>query len=311
MKILVLGAGGIGGMVGGRLAAAGADVTFLVHGPRRQALEAQGLRIESPYYGDATVPVRAITQDAVTQAYDLVVLACKAYSLDSAIDAIRPAVGEGSCVLPLLNGLAHIERLNAEFGQERVLGGSIKMQVTLTAQGVIRQLSDWQTLTFGEQDGRVSERTQAFRDWLAKAGIEAKLSTQIMHDMWMKLVHLATVAGMTCLMRANVGEIARTPEGTALCRRFLETNAAIATHAGYAPSAAFLAPYHALFADTENKYEASMLRDLESGGRIEADHIVGDMLQRCRQAGLDDTLHVAAYTNVKAYEQRRDAGRLS
>ncbi|MFA7532648.1 MAG: 2-dehydropantoate 2-reductase [Castellaniella sp.] len=310
MKILVLGAGGIGGMVGGRLAAAGADVTFLVHEGRKKALDAQGLRIESPYYGDATVAVKACTQSEINEAYELIVLACKAYSLDSAIDAIRPAVGEGSHVLPLLNGLAHIERLNAEFGPERVMGGSIKMQVTLTADGIIRQLSDWQTVTFGEQDGQASDCAKRFESWLQKVGIEARLSPQIMHEMWMKIVHLSTVAGMTCLMRANVGEIARTPEGTALGRRFLQTNAAIASHAGYTPSESFLAPYLALFADTESKYEASMLRDLESGGRIEADHILGDMLQRCRQAGLDDTLHLAAYTNVKAFEQRRDANRL-
>ena len=309
MKILILGAGGIGGIVGGRLAQNGVDVTFLVREGRKQALQADGLRIESPY-GDAKVPVTAKLKSEIGPDYDLVLLTCKAYDLDSAIDTIRPAMAGSACVLPILNGMAHIARLNEEFGQDKVLGGTIKMQVTLTPEGIVRQLSDWQTLTFGEQDGRISDRTSTFKSLLEKTGIEAKLSEHVMREMWMKMVHLSTVAGMTCLMRANIGEIARTPEGTALLQRFLRTNAEIAAHAGHRPEDKFLQTYLDLFTETDSRYEASMLRDLEKGGRIESEQIVGDMLRQCRKAGLDDTLHLAAYTHVKAFEQRRDAGRL-
>ena len=309
MNVLVLGAGGIGGLVGGRLAQHGCQVTFLVRDKRKAQLDRDGLRIESPQ-GNAQVAVRSITQSEVTPAYDLVLLTCKAYDLDGAIEAIRPAMAPHTVVLPLLNGIAHMERLNQTFGAARVAGGTARMQVTLTPDGIIRQLNDWQTVTFGEQDGQLSDRLKAFQSALQVTGIEAKLSPAILRELWMKLVHLATVASGTCLMRANIGEIARTPEGTQLLNRLLQLNADIARHAGYAPEESFLDGYRKLFATRDATYEASMLRDLEKGGQVEAEQIVGFMLAQCRAAGLDDALHLAAYTHVKAYEQRRDAARL-
>ena len=309
MKILFLGAGGIGGLVGGRLAQHGADVTFLVREKRQAQLQADGLRIESPQ-GNAQVRVKTLLKSQVGADYDLVVLTAKAYDLDDAIDTLRPALAGEAAILPLLNGIAHIERLNQEFGAARVLGGTARMQVTLTPEGVVRQLNDWQTVTFGEQDGSESARLQTFKGLLAKTGIEAKLSTNIMRELWLKLVHLATVASATCAMRANLGEIARTPEGTALLLRLLDTNAEIAARAGHRPDEKFLQTYRDLFATRDAKYEASMLRDLEKGGQIESEQVIGYMLQRCRAAGLPDAMHLMAYTHVKAYEQRRDAGRL-
>lgn len=309
MKVLVLGAGGIGGLVGGRLAQTGADVTFLVRGKRRAQLAEQGLRLASQF-GDMTLPVKTVLQAELKPEFDLVLLTCKAYDLASAIDSIRPGTHPGTAILPLLNGLAHLEQLNQAFGAANVLGGTAKMQVTLTPEGVVRQLNDWQTVTFGEQSGALTARVEQFQQLLAKTGIEAKASTNILGDLWFKLVHLATVAGMTCLMRANLGEIVRTPEGSALLKQFLQLNADIAAHAGHRPSEAFLASYRELFSKRDSLYEASMARDLEKGGPIEGEQILGFMLEQCRAAGLPDALHLAAYTHVKAYEERRAAGRL-
>lgn len=308
-KILVLGAGGIGGLFGGRLAEHGADVTFLVRDKRKAQLAAQGLRIESRF-GNASIPVKARLQSEIGADYDIVLLTCKAYDLPSAIEAIRPAMQGRAAVLPLLNGYAHIEQLNELFGAKNVVPGTARIQVTLTPEGVVRQLNEWQTITFGEQDGSASERLKALKALFDATGVECRLSANIVRDLWWKLVHLATVAGMTCVMRANIGEIARTPEGSALFLSFLETNAAIAAHFGHAPDEAFLKTYRELARNREAPYEASMLRDLEKGGPIEGEHILGFMLRKCREAGLPDTLHVAAYTHVKAYEERRAAGRL-
>lgn len=309
MRILVLGAGGIGGLFGGRLCEAGADVTFLVREKRRAQLAEQGLRIESQF-GDATLKVDTVLQSELKPDYDLVLLTCKAYDLASAIDTVRPAMKGNTAMLPLLNGLAHMEVLNSEFGRENVLGGTARVQVTLKPDGVVKQLNDWQTITFGEQDGAVSDRATEFKALLDKTPVEAKLSPDIMRELWMKLVHLSTVAGMTCLMRANLGEVARTPEGSELLKTFFGTNAAIATHAGYLPDEKFTNQYMQLFSQRDSLYEASMLRDLEKGGQIESEQILGFMLRKCREAGQPDALHLAAYTHVKAYEQRRDAGRL-
>jgi 2-dehydropantoate 2-reductase len=184
------------------------------------------------------------------------------------------------------------------------------MQATLTPEGVVRQLNDWQTVTFGEQDGSDSARTRALKALFDRTPIEAKVSADILRELWLKLVHLATVAGMTCLMRANLGEIIRTPEGSALLKTYFGINVAIATHAGYRPDDKFIATYTDLFSQRDSRYEASMLRDLEKGGPVESEQILGAMLARCRAAGQPDALHLAAYTHLKSYEERRAAGRL-
>lgn len=309
MRILILGAGGIGGLLGARLIEAGADVTFLVRDKRKGQLDEQGLHIESPF-GNAKLAVQAKLKSEIEPRYDLVLLTCKAFDLPSAIDTIRPAMSGSTAVLPLLNGLAHIALLNQKFGERNVIGGTARMQVTLTPKGVVRQLNDWQTIAFGEQDGSSSQRVTDFKALLDKTPIEGKISPDIMRELWLKLVHLSTVAGMTCLMRANLGEIVRTPEGSALLKRFFETNARIAVHAGYGPDEKFTQTYRELFSKRHSLYEASMLRDLEKGGPIESEQILGFMLQKCREANQPDALHVAAYTHVKAYEQRRAADRL-
>jgi 2-dehydropantoate 2-reductase len=309
VKFLFLGAGGIGGLVGGRLVEAGADVTFLVREKRKAQLLQHGLQIESPL-GNATLQVQAKLKSEIEPIYDLVFLTCKAYDLPSAIDSIRPALSDSAAILPVLNGIAHIARLNDEFGRKNVLGGTIKMQANLTSTGVVRQLSNWQTITLGEQDGSITERVKEAADLIAKTGIEVKLSQNVMGDLWFKLIHLSTVAGMTCLMRANIGEIVRTPDGSALLRTFFQRNIDISAHAGYRPDEKFIDTYLDLFSQRDARYEASMLRDLEKGGRIESEQILGYMLEKCRGAGIPDTLHAAAYTAVKAYEERRAAGRL-
>ncbi len=308
MRILCLGAGALGGYFGGRLAQAGADVSFLVRPGRQAQLAAEGLVIESPF-GHARLPIRTLTQ--AEPGFDIVFLTCKAYDLDSAIEAIRPAMRPGTAVLPVLNGLAHIARLQQEFGPEQVLGGLAKIQATLTPAGVVKQLNDWRWLTFGELDGSASPRTQALASLAARAeGMAAEAVPDIMARMWEKLVHLGTSALGTVLMRANTGEIARAPGGVALMHRLLERNAAIAAANGHPVRPGFIEDFRRLFADPAGAYAASMLRDLEAGGRIEADHILGFLLEAARAAGVPHELHEAGYIHAKAYEQRRDAGRL-
>lgn len=309
MKVLVLGAGAIGGYFGGRLIEAGADVTFLVRERRCRQLREQGLRIRSAY-GDADLAVNATTAPDPNARFDIVLLTCKAYDLDSAIDAVRPAVTDETAVLPLLNGLAHMESLNGAFGRDRVLGGLAKIAANLKPDGTIEHLNDWRYVTFGEQNGALSERALALKACFDRTSVIASAVPDVLQRMWEKIVHLATVAGLTCLMRASVGEIARTPYGTELMIRFLESNAAIAERSGFPVSDGFLGEYRKLFADTTSSYTASMLRDIERGGPIEADHILGFMLEQARACELDDTLHRIAYVHLKAYEQRRAANRL-
>jgi 2-dehydropantoate 2-reductase len=309
MRILSLGAGAIGGYFGGRLVEGGADVTFLVRDVRKKLLQSQGLRIESSF-GNFSRSVQAITREEIKAPFDVVLLTCKAFDLSSALDGIEPAVGANTAVLPLLNGIAHMDILNRRFGTARVLGGVAKIAATATPEGVIKHLNDWRYITFGEQDGSMSTRVTSLKEAFDKTSIVASAVPNIMQKMWEKVVHLATVAGMTSMMRASVGEIARTSEGSALLIQFLERNAEIARREGFEPSQEFLNEYRNLFRNKESPYTASMLRDLEKGAPIEADHIIGFVLEKARLHKIDDSMHRFVYTHLQAYEQRRATGRL-
>lgn len=310
MRVLVLGAGALGGYFGGRLAEAGsAEVAFLVRPARQDALARDGLRIESPF-GGWTGPVTALTAAEARPGWDVVLLACKAYDLDQAIAALRPAVDARTAILPVLNGLSHLDRLAAAFGPERVLGGLAKIQATLAPDGTVRQLNDWRWITFGERDGTMSGRVHAIEAAFAQArGVVAQAVPDIMGRMWEKLVHLGTSAIGTVLMRANVGEIVRAG-GSPFLHRLLDRNAAIAAAAGFPMRESFMAEFRALFADPESAYATSMLRDLEAGGRIEAEHILGFLLDAARRAGVPQEIHEAALLHARAHAQRREAGRL-
>ena len=311
MRILVLGAGALGGYFGGRLLEAGAaEVAFLVRPRRRAQLERDGLVVESPY-GALRRPVPLLSPGEAAPGWDAVLLACKAYDLEDAVSAIRPAVDARTAVLPVLNGISHVETLRKAFGAERVLGGIAKIQATLAPDGAVRHLNDWRFLTFGEMDGRMSPRVQALAEAASGAkGMVAAAVPDIAFRMWEKLVHLGTSAVCTALMRANVGEIARAPGGAGFMRRVLERNAAVAAANGHPMRDAFMEEYRALFSDPASAYSASILRDLEAGGRIESDHILGFLLDAARRAGVPEELHEAAFLHAKVYEQRRDAGRL-
>jgi 2-dehydropantoate 2-reductase len=308
MRILVLGAGALGGYFGGRLQQAGAEVAFLVRPRRAEQLARDGLVIESPF---GALRQQVETLAAARPGFDLVLLTCKAYDLDAAIEAIRPAMQAGTAVLPVLNGLSHVATLEAAFGRGAVLGGLAKIQATLAADGTVKHLNDWRWLTFGELDGSLSPRVQALAALASRAqGMVAEAVPDIMARMWEKLVHLGTSAIGTVLMRANTGEIARARGGVAFMQGLLARNAAIATAQGYPVRESFLKDMGAVFADPKGGYSTSMLRDLEAGGRTEADHILGFLLQAAQAAGVPEEIHAAALLHARAYDQRREAGRL-
>jgi len=305
MRILVLGAGALGGYFGARLLEAGADLAFLVRSKRQTQLRRDGLVVRCPVFGTWRQPVTALLADEARPGWDIVLLTCKSYDLEDAIAAIRPLVGPETAILPVLNGMSHIDALRAAFGPEAVLGGVAKIRATLTSAGEIHNLSDWRYLTFGEMAGGSSARTEAFAALARQGGILAEAVPDIHARLWAKLVHLGTVAAGTVLLRGSTGQIARAPGGTAFMLTLLERNAAIAAHHGAPVSAAFLEEYRALLSDPAGTYTASMLRDLEAGGRIEADPILGFLLEAGGAAGIDTTLHALAYLHAKTYEQRR------
>jgi len=310
MKVLILGAGAVGGYFGGRLAQAGADVTFLVRPKRAMALAENGLVINSPL-GNAQMAVRTVQKETVRPEYDLVILSCKAYDLDVSIVSLVDAVGPKTLVLPLLNGMAHLERLEQAFGRERVLGGTCYIASALEADGSISHLGNFQGINCGPRAGNhahakalLQELSQAY----AGVPLECKVSDNVEQDMWEKFVFLASLAAMTCLMRASVGEILAAEDGEALMREALSACVAAATAAGHAPRAESMQRTQSMLFAHGSVFSASMLRDMEAGGHVEADHILGYMLRRARAAGADSHVLTAAYCHLQAYEARRHRG---
>jgi len=308
MRILVVGAGATGGYFGGRLLESGQDVTFLVRARRATQLAERGLVIHSGF-GDVSVPSPSIVQaDSLRETFDLILLSCKAYHLPQVIEDMAPAVGANTTIVPLLNGMRHLDMLDARFGAERVLGGQCIIASTLDAEGGVRHLNRSHSLTFGERDGTRSGRVERVLDAMSKASFEPRLSTSILQDMWDKWVFLASLAGITCLMRAPVGDIMAAPGGKQATLHLLDDCRRVAEYAGYAPSDAVLARARGILTEADSSLSASMMRDLEQGGLIEADHVLGDLL--ARSGGLSDELTMlrTAYAHLMAYEARRSRG---
>jgi 2-dehydropantoate 2-reductase len=303
MRILVLGAGAIGGYFGGRLAAAGADVTFLVRPRRAEQLRQNGLIIRSPA-GDAETPAKTLLAEHATPGWDAIILACKAFDLDQAIATIRPAA-PGALIIPQLNGIRHLEVLDAAFGADNVAGGMTQIGAVMEPDGTIRHLTLTPMFRYGPRKPSQRTRTDALQATLDQGGFGPTLSDNIMLDMWQKFAFLCTLAAMTCLMRATVGQIARTQEGTALMLDTFADCVATAEAAGYPPREQFIAVMHKRLSDPDSPLAASMLRDIQGGKPIEADHIVGDMLARAKAASRPATVLRAAYAHLEAYAATR------
>ena len=309
MKTLVLGAGGIGGYFGGRLAEAGSDVTFLVREKRREQLAKDGLVVESPG-GNIRMPVKTVAAAELKPGYDIILFTCKAYDLDSAMDAIAPAAQGDAAIVPLLNGLAHFDKLDARFGRERVMGGTAHINVTLRKDGVVVNGDALNRIIFGERDKRETPRVKALAAEFAKTKADWKLSPDIEQDLWEKIVFLSALAAATCLFRGNVREIMAAPGGREAMLRLLAGNEQIATREGHPPRPAVIQSARERLTDPSGLWSASMMRDMEAGNAVEADQIIGWMLERARRHNLDDGVLSMAYTHLKTYEARRAANRL-
>jgi 2-dehydropantoate 2-reductase len=306
MQLLMLGAGGVGGYFGARLHEGGADVTFLVRPKRASILRERGLRIYG-VRGELHIkePKLLIAGELVEQSFDVVIVSCKAYDLDSSIEAIRPYVGPQTLVLPLLNGMKHVDTLDVAFGTDRILGGLAQVSSTIDANGDIKQLTDTQSLVYGARSETQQGGVERLDRALQQGNFDARLSHNIMLEMWEKFTLLTSLAAMTCLMRSNVGEIADTQDGSDLMSQMLDDCAAVGKAAGFAPRANYMTSVRGVLTQKSSVLEASMRRDMEAGGATEADHVVGDMLKRARAAGIESTLLAAAYCHLQAHEMRR------
>jgi 2-dehydropantoate 2-reductase len=308
VRALIVGAGSVGGYFGGRLAAAGRDVTFLAR-PRRATELAQGLTIVSK--GQETrVPVKVIRTGAAAGEFDLILLAVKAYQLDAAIEDLAAHVSRSSMILPVLNGMKHVDILRARFGSAHVIGGVAKIASTLDERGRVVDQADFHDLAYGEWNGERTARVLALDEFMRGAGFEARLSADIERDMWEKWVMLASLAAITCLLDGDIGQVARAPGGIDLVESLIGEVVATVEAAWRSLSDPFKTQVLSLLTNRGSSLTASMYRDMKGGHRVEADQIIGDLVMRAAAKGVATPLLSAALIRLKVYEVRQ-AGQAS
>ena len=309
MRALVIGAGSVGGYFGGRLAAAGRDVTFLVR-PRRAKELSDGLTIISK--GQETrVPARVITTGEAAREFDVILLAVKAYQLDAAIGDSAAYVSRSTMIFPVLNGMRHVEILRARFGSAQVIGGVAKIASTLDERGRIVDQADFHDLAYGEWSGERTARILALDEFMTGAGFQARLSADIERDMWEKWAMLSSLAAVTCLMDGDVGQVARVSRGDEFVRSLVGEVVAVIEAAWRPLADPFKGQVLSLLTNRGSQLTSSMYRDMKGGHRVEADQIIGDLVMRGAAKGIATPLLSATLARLKVYEERQapQAGR--
>ncbi|WP_033541093.1 ketopantoate reductase family protein [Planococcus sp. CAU13] len=299
MKILVVGA--IGGYFGGRLLEKGEDVTFLVRERRKKELEITGLNIES-VNGDCRLIPQLITKNSEPGAYDVVLLSIKSYQLEGAIDDMRPFIGDQTMVLPLLNGISHVDRLVDAFGEQSVIGGLCFVEATLDEKGTIVQPSPLNQLVYGERSGEESERIQQLKKAFDGTKAEFLLSSNINQEMWHKYLFITTMSGITTLFEEPIGPIRELESGkrtiTSLLNELEQVMAKNGAPIEPGVSLKLLEKINSL----GEGMKSSMQRDVEKKQPIEADHLQGYLLEKAQEVRVAVPVLETVYTKLKLYE---------
>jgi 2-dehydropantoate 2-reductase len=305
MRLLVIGAGSTGGYFGGRLVQAGRDVAFLVRPGRAAKLQERGLRIVSPH-GDATIQPQLVVTGEISSPYAVILLTVKGFQLEAALDDMASAVGPETMILPVLNGMEHMDVLAERFGSHCLIGCVLKVATRLDDDGSVIQLAPVQELAYGELDGSATVRVRALDKFMRGAGFDARLSQDIGREMWEKWILLATLGGINCLMRGTIGDVEAAPGGAAFGLSLLDEVVSIVSSVGTSPSDGFLVAARKQLTAKGSPLASSMYRDLQGGLPVEVEQIVGDLLRRGEHAGVATPLLAAAYTHLALYQQRID-----
>lgn len=303
----MVGAGATGGFYGGMLLRAGRDVTFLLRANRTRQIRTQGLQILTHTGEHIVLQPSIVSAEDLRRApehFDLIILSTKSYQLAGAMEDIAPAVGPHTMLLPILNGLRQFAMLDERFGAERVLGGSVRIVSDLDEQGRIHQMNALDQLSYGERSGERSNRILAVIDVMQNAGFQAILQSDILATLWQKWVLLASMGTICVLARGNAGQVALAPRAVEFAEAVVQECAAIAVANGYPPDPSFLRMHIDRMTERGSTLTSSMYRDMVKGAPVEADHILGDLLDRAQ--GVAAPLLTAAYVQLKVYE----AGRL-
>jgi 2-dehydropantoate 2-reductase len=301
MRIAVIGAGGMGGGYGMALAKAGADVTFVARGAHLAAMKSAGLKVVGTRGDFHLVPTQATDNPAEIGKVDIVLFCVKLWDLDSAGALIKPLIGADTAVIPLQNGISAPERLAAILGPEAVMGGVAQLSASITAPGVIQQVGTVTRMIFGELDGKRSRRGEDFLALCLKAGFEATLSEQILTDLWMKFILLASNAGMMALSRQPLGKLRDDPDMAPIFRAAYQEVINVGLARGIALPADALERVLDLTKHFPPTLKASMALDLDRGNRLELPWLSGRVAELGRQLGVPTPTHGMIYAMLKPY----------
>jgi 2-dehydropantoate 2-reductase len=295
MKILVLGTGGLGGYFGARLAASGAEVTFVARGEHLKAMRTQGLQIKSALGDLLLKPVAATDDPATAGSVDVVMISVKLWDTQAAVDAAAPVVGPATAVVSFQNGVDAVDVVAKKFGHHRALGGLAHIAAVIEAPGVIRHNGTMQRLTFGELDGQPSERTERLLAQCQKAGIDASVSSHIQRAIWEKFVLIVGLSAMTTLTRLPIGPIREDPLTRKLLANVMREAVAVGIAKGIDLDADAAEKQLAFIDNVPYDMIASMLGDLRRGNRLELPWLSGGVVR------LSETLNVVTPANRFVY----------
>jgi 2-dehydropantoate 2-reductase len=301
MKILVVGAGAVGGYFGARLGQAGRDVTFLVRPARAQQLQRDGLRILSPH-GDLTLKPKIVTTQELSGTYDIIFLSVKAQALDQAIKDMAAAIGPETMIYPVLNGMRHIRTLVQVFGEHAVLGGVCLVLTDLDDQERIVQIAPFQRLIYGERDGEITPRIRTLDETFRNAGFDTELSTNITQEMWQKWVMIASLGLVTCLLDGPIGEINAVPDGQQTVLQAIDECVAIVAACGFTAPQSLINNIRERATTKDSSLTSSMYRDLKKGAHVEVETILGDLLEHGHCYQVPAPLLQAGCVRLRVYQ---------
>jgi 2-dehydropantoate 2-reductase len=307
VRVLIVGAGAVGGYFGARLADAGVDATFLVHHARRAQLAADGIRVAGPDGTVTATPAATVLAAELRGPYDLVLLAVKATVLDAALDDVTAAVGEQTVVLPLLNGIRHLEVLEERLGGDHVLGGVGIVATELESDGLIRQIAPAASITLGELDGSISRRVSAIADVFGSASFTTRLSESIVQEMWEKWFFMAAAGTATVLLGGPADRVLAVDAGPELVAEVIEEIAAIIAAEGHPVREGARAQVAGALTTPGSPFAPSLYRDFRAGRATEVEPILGDLHRRAISRGLAAPLLGAATVGLRVHEAARRA----
>ena len=300
MRIAVMGAGGVGGYFGARLAQAGHDVTFIARGRHLEALKTSGLTLKSAL-GDATLKVKAVGRAADAGPVEIALFAVKLWDTEESATQLRPVVASGGFVIPFQNGVESVARIGTILGKERVMGGAAYIAGRIGEPGVIVHTGTIARLRFGPVLPTQLSAAQAFHTACRGANIDCELAEDIERVLWEKFVLLVAISATTAVSRKTIGVVRADPDLRWLLETVMRETWAVGRKRGVALADDLVAKTLAQAEGFPPEMRASMAADLEAGGKLEAPWLSGAVARMAAEAGLEAPTNRAVFAALKPY----------